>query len=194
MKYKTDLAYYLSFIILGLFPLAPFVIKPYLLVPLCLTSICCLSNAKTSYIEWKKVVFSCSLFGLFALGFFQSSDIDKAVELLLRLSPFLLMPIAFSAVPSVNFIRFKSIFVNTFISSCFVFCLLVIGYSLSLDSSELPYIFSYLRDKFWGYEEHPIYISLYLGVSMILLTQSTLKTSFKICFFYCFFIYSFVFI
>lgn len=179
MKHKTDLAYYLSFIILGLFPVAPFAIKPYLLAPLCLTSIYCLSNAKTSYVEWKKVVISSFLFGLFALGFFQSSDTDKAVELLLRLSPFLLLPIAFSAVPSADFLRFKSIFINTFISSCFVFCLLVIGYSLSLDSSDLPYIFSYLRDKFWGYEEHPIYISLYLGVSSILLIQSTLKTSLK---------------
>ena len=183
MKTNTHLAYSISFMILGLFPVAPFFIKPYLLAPICITSIIYFTKHKNAFNNYKKLGISSLLFAFFALGFFQSSNTDKSIELLLRLSPFLIIPFAFSVVPSPKFLTYKSMFINTFISSCFIFCLLVIGYSLSLDSNDLPYIFSYLRDKFWGYEEHPIYISLYLGISMILLTQSTIKKSLKFFFF-----------
>lgn len=183
LKLKNNLAYYISFIILGLFPIVPFSIKPYLLAPICLTSIVHSIKHKKHFGNLRFPGISCLLFLPFFISFFHSSDTNTAVDLLLRLSPFLLIPLAFSVAPVHHYESYKNGFINTFIVSCFFFCILICGYSLSLDSNDLPYIYSHIRDKFWGYEEHPIYISLYLGLSLILLVQSTLKKNIKFIFF-----------
>lgn len=161
--------YLISFVILGLFPIAPFKVKPFLIGPLVMISL--LHVFKTKKIEWQKVVVSTALFLVFSIGILYSSDFSRAIKLSGRLVPFLILPITYSLIPDKIYKTGTTLFLKVFIYSCTLFCILIFAYAISLNSTDLPYIYSYLSNKFWGYSDHPIYSSLYIGIALIALAH-----------------------
>jgi O-antigen ligase len=161
--------YNISFFCLGIFPLLPFNIKPYALAPLVLVTIFSYVTKSHPIKSSKKVAVSASLFFVFLLSTFNSSDMSRSIELIWRISPLLFMPLSMALVPKESYTRYQKLFSHIFIYSCAIFCVMMFIYASTLKSTNLPLIYSFIRDKFWGYEDHPIYISLYIGIALILL-------------------------
>lgn len=172
LNQKLRTSYLISFFVLGLLPAVPFSVKPYLLSPLFITSLINLIYKKNTEINYKKIVISSGVFLVFLLSSLYSTDLNQAIEILIRLLPFLILPFSFSFVPKRYYQQNFIIFKKTYIFSSFLFCFLIFFYSISLGVNDLPYIFSYISNEFWGFNDHPIYISLSLGVALILIAFS----------------------
>ena len=175
-KNKLESYYLIAFSLLGVFPIVPFIVKPFLLLPLLLTSLFNLCFINKSEINWKKIIISTSVFFLFIASACYSTDIDRAIKLLIRLSPFLVLPISFAMVPKAIYKKLTDVFVQVYTISCGLFCFVIFIYCKSLNSSDILYIYSYISNEFWGYEDHPIYISLYFGIALILLLFKNKKS------------------
>lgn len=176
LKTHLETYYLIAFAILGLFPLVPFIVKPFLLSPLVFVSLLNLSFTNKREINWKAVIISTSIFLLFLVSAFYSNESHIAIKLLIRLSPFLVLPISFSMVPKNIYSKVTDTFVNIYTISCGLFCFLVFIYCKSLNSSDILYVYSYVSNEFWGYEDHPIYISLYFGIALILILFKSKKS------------------
>lgn len=168
-KNKLETYYLISFSLLGIFPIVPLIVKPFLLVPLLLTSLFSLYLADKNDINWKKVTISTSIYFLFFLTTLYTTDADRAIKLLVRLLPLLILPISFAAVPKALYKKLTDAFIQIYIISCGIFCFIIFIYCMSLESTDIYTIYSFLSTKFLGYEDHPIYISLYIGIALILL-------------------------
>ena len=175
-KTKLETSYFIAFSLLGIFPIVPLIVKPFLLVPLLITSLFSLFLANKNEFEWKKTVISTSLYFLFALSALYTTDADRAIKLLIRLSPLLVLPFGFAIVPKAIFKKLTDVFIQVYIISCCLFCFVIFIYCISLDSTDIYTIYSFLSTKFLGYEDHPIYISLYLGIALILLLFKNKKS------------------
>lgn len=147
----------------------PFIVKPFLLAPLVFMTISKLILKHEQKIDFKKLIISSSIFLIFLLSSFYSSNYKLAVDMLLRLVPLVIIPFCFAIIEYSVYNRCLEIFKKTFIYSCVLLCLLTFVYCLYLNISDIQIIYSYITTQFWGYEEHPIYISLYLGIALILL-------------------------
>ena len=179
-KNKLEIYYLTAFSLLGIFPIVPLIVKPFLLVPLLLTSLYSLFLAGKNEVNWKKVTISTSIYFLFILSALYTTDADRAIKLLIRLLPLLILPISFAVVPKSLYKKFTDVFIQVYVISCCLFCFVIFIYSKTLNSSDIYYIYSYLRDKFWGYEDHPIYISLYLGIALIFILFKKKKSIYNI--------------
>jgi O-antigen ligase len=173
IRTNTDLkhGYLISFFLLGLFPIVPFFIKPFLLFPILLTSLINLIFCDVKNLGWKKIGVSSLIYLIFLVSALYSENTDRAIKLLLRLTPFLILPFSLGMVPQDIYKKCFNRFIRVYCISCCLFCLLIFAYSYSLNSSDLTYIYSYISNEFWGYEDHPIYISLYLGIALILIAS-----------------------
>ena len=175
-KTKLETSYLIAFSLLGLFPIVIFIIKPFLLVPLLAVSLYNLFFVGNSRVNWTKVLISSSIYLLFAFSMFYSTDFDRAIKMLIRLTPFLTLPIGFALVPKSIYNKLTEVFIKVYTISCSLYCFVILIYCISLKSTDIYYIYSYMSNKFWGYEDHPIYISLYFGIALILLLFKSKKT------------------
>ena len=175
-KNKLESYYLIAFSLLGIFPIVPFIVKPFLLLPLLFFSLINLYFINKTEINWKKIIISTSIFFLFIASAFYSTDIERAIKLLIRLSPFLALPISFGMVPKAIYARLTDVFIQVYTISCALLCFVIFIYCKSLNSSDILYVYSYISNEFWGYEDHPIYISLYCGIALILLLFKNKKS------------------
>ena len=175
-KNKLETYYVIAFFLLGIFPIVPLFVKPFLLFPLLLTALYSLYSVDKKAINWKKVIISTSIYFLFALTALYATDADRAVKLLVRLLPLLILPISFAAVPKALYKKLTDAFTQVYIISCGIFCFIIFFYCMSLESKDIYTIYSFLSTKFMGYEDHPIYISLYIGIALILLLFKNKKS------------------
>ncbi len=179
-KNKLETYYLIAFSILGIFPLVPLIVKPFLLVPLLLVGVLNLLTHNKPKVNWKKVLISTSLYLIFIVSALYTTNFDRAIKLLIRLSPFLVLPIGFAMVPEVLYKKLTDAFVQVYIISCGLFCFIILIYIETLSSTDIYVIYSYLSTQFWGYGDHPIYISLYLGIALILILFKNKKSVFNI--------------
>lgn len=179
-KKYFDRAYLISFFILGLFPAVPFFGKPFLVGPLVLTSLVCIFFRPLKEVNWKMLFANIGIFCVFLYSMFYSKDTEQANELILRLSPFLIFPIVFAIIPEEFYEKSTRLFFRVFTICCGLFCILIFVYAWWLPSDDIYYIYSYISKKFWGYREHPIYISLYFGIALIILLYYFKKSVFNI--------------
>ena len=182
-KNKLETYYLIAFSLLGIFPIVPFIVKPFLLLPLLLTSLFNLCLIEQSEVNWKKIIISTSIYLLFVVSTLYTTDIDRAIKLLIRLLPFLILPISFALVPKAIYKKLTDVFIQVYTISCGLFCVVIFIYSMSLDISDIYIIYSYISNNFWGYADHPIYISLYFGIALILILFKSKKSLLNIVLF-----------
>lgn len=175
-KNKLETYYVIAFSLLGIFPVVPFIVKPFLLLPLLLTSLFNVFVVNKNKINWKKIIVSTSIYFLFVVSTIYTADIDRAVKLLIRLAPLLVLPFSLALVPKAIYNKLTDIFVQVYTISCCLFCFIIFIYSLSLNISDIYIIYSYISNNFWGYADHPIYISLYFGIALILILFKSKKS------------------
>jgi len=172
--------YIACFFILGLFPVVPFSAKPFLLGPLALVSIFRLFFKPLQNIDWKMALANTGIFIVFLYSMFYSDNSGQASKQIIRLLPFLVLPFSFTLVPPEIYEKAKQLFFRVFTIGCGLFCILVFVYAYWLQSDDIGYIYSYISWHLWGYREHPIYISLYLGIALIILLYFPKKTPLNI--------------
>lgn len=165
-KYQHSIDF-ATFIFMGLFPAAPFKLKPYTIVPIIVFALYKIIFLKRKLRNVKYVIISSLFFFVLTFSFIYSHDINTAKNLALRLSPFLLLPFTFSVVDKVKISSLTQVFFKTFIFSCLLYTILVLVYLLSFDALDLPKIYAHIRDKFWGFNDHPIYISFTFSIAII---------------------------
>lgn len=182
-KNKLETYYLIAFSLLGAFPIVPFIVKPFLLAPLLLTSLYNLCFINKSKVNWKKVIISTSIYFLFLVSVIYSSDIGRAVKLLIRLLPFLVLPFSLALVPKELYEKLTDVFIQVFTISCGLFCVIIFIYCISLDTTDIYVLYSYISNNFWGYEDHPIYISLYFGIALILILFRSKKSTLNVVLF-----------
>lgn len=164
-------SYLASFFLLGLFPVAPFIVKPFLLFPILLISCINLLFFNVKNLDWKKIGIGIAIYLIFVISALYAENSSRAFKLLMRLTPFLILPLGLGIVPQQIYKKCFNSFIRVYCISCCIFCILILLYSFSLNSSNLVYIFSHISNEFWGFEDHPIYISLYLGIAIIIITS-----------------------
>lgn len=182
-KNKLETYYLIAFSLLGIFPVVPFIVKPFLLFPLLLTSLFNLCVFNKSKVNWKKIIISTSIYFLFIVSAFYSNDSDRAIKLLIRLAPFLILPFSLAMVPKAIYQKLTDVFIQVYIISCGLFCFIIFIYCKSLNISDIYILYSYISNNFWGYADHPIYISLYFGIALILILFKTKKSLLNIALF-----------
>ncbi|MDD3459345.1 MAG: O-antigen ligase family protein, partial [Weeksellaceae bacterium] len=173
-------AYQLAFFMLGLFPIVPFAAKPFLIVPLLLVSVLGVFFRLPRETDWKMLLVNSGIYLIFLISLLNSKDGEHAANLMIRLLPFLAFPLAFALIPPEFYEKSSRLFFRVFTICCVLFCLLIFVYVQWLPSDEIGYIYSHISKKFWGYREHPIYISLYLGIALIILLYYFKKNVYNI--------------
>lgn len=163
------------FFLFGLFPLLPFSLKPFIIVFAIIVGV-------YSVIIYKRVSFSrlhficCILFIMYAVSVFYSNDKAYALKRLETSLSLLILPITFILLSSVRIeddlkLRLEKLFQLIFYVSSVVFCVLMFSYVYQLgyyfDNVTYDYSMSYIEQDLWGFNEHPIYISIFLSVSLL---------------------------
>ena len=158
----------------GLFVLLPFKFKPYTVFAFVLLAL--ISKIKFNNglkFDWKSIL----IFNFFtvscALSLLYSNDLHRGFTILGRYVPLLLIPIAYSFLSSYTKQKFNQVFIKTFILASCLYSVLIFIYLFKLGyfSSEhdLSYCYSYITFEFYGINEHPIYISVYFSIALLLL-------------------------
>jgi len=168
-------AYLVSFFLMGLFPIVPFAAKPFLLGPLVFVSIFSLLFTSLKNIDWNTILINTGIFLVFFYSYFYSDNDSQANKQIIRLLPFLVLPFGFALVPKEIYYKASRLFFRVFTISCGIFCILIFVYTYYLHSDDIGYVYSHITFELWGYREHPIYISLYLGIALILLLWNSKK-------------------
>jgi O-antigen ligase len=118
------------------------------------------------------------------------TNIKVGFDFQIRILPFLIIPLFFSALKSEDLKVLKSKFISVFIYSSFFYSLLVWGYLYYIRSTThfraIEDLLSYITYGFFGINEHPIYLSCIFGVSIIFLFLKNNKS--KVDYFLIFFL------
>jgi O-antigen ligase len=168
-------------ILFGVFILVPFKLKPFLVV---FSLVYVLFNyTKTNY---KPYLFFLIYYLVVLLTLFYCNNLENGINLLIRLLPFIIMPLFFSVLKKDELTQLKHNFIRIFIYSNFIYSILIWAYlmfiRLTTPLRTLDHLLSYITNEFYGLNDHPIYISCFLGISLIflLLKEKKNKTDYFI--------------
>lgn len=162
----------------GLFPLLPNNLKPVLIFAITF-------YALINYTKVKKHIFLKTLpitivFFVYSTFFLFSTNKENGVSLLIRMLPLLLVPSTFFLFLEYNVDKLK-LLKNTFIFSSCIYSILILFYLNYLGcfnhetSFEIGY--SHIINDFFIFNDHPIYISTYLSITIIILIIYPYKNS-----------------
>ena len=158
----------------GLFVLLPFKLKPYTVFAFVLLALFSKIKFKNRLkCDWKSIL----IYNFFtissALSLFYSNDLHRGFTILGRYVPLLLIPIAYSFLSNYTKQKFNQVFIKTFILASCLYCVLIFIYLFKLgyfsNQHDLSYCYSYITFEFYGINEHPIYISVYFSIALLLL-------------------------
>ncbi|MBW4358927.1 O-antigen ligase family protein [Flavobacterium taihuense] len=158
----------------GLFVLLPFKLKPYTVFAFVLLALFSKIKFKNRLkCDWKSILIYNFFTICCALSLFYSNDLHRGFTILGRYVPLLLIPIAFSFLSSDTKEKFNQIFIKTFILASCLYSVLIFIYLFKLgyfsNEHDLSYCYSYITFEFYGINEHPIYISVYFSIALLLL-------------------------
>ncbi|WP_299208258.1 O-antigen ligase family protein [uncultured Dokdonia sp.] len=179
-------------ILVGLFPLVPFHKKPFIVVALLLASI--LHAKKFPKLVFKTHYLINAIVPLLCLlSLLITENIDYGINRFVKLLPLLAFPVAsylFSGLVEKKgvFKKIEKKVFTIYFLSLIIYCLLMYYYiyGLGFFSGKVSYAYSlsYVQGYFfWGLHEHPIYISLYLAIGILLSRKFFLwykKTLYKV--------------
>ena len=185
----TDLILKIVAYLFGMFILFPNRVKPYLILILFLVSCFLYKKSNLKFILNKGlplfVLFSTYLFSLL-----YSSEMATGINLILRITPLVILPFAFSVIGISNTQMFFSNFKKSFIISLVIYTFFIFLYLYKLNCifgiNNLNYGYSYITNEFYGINDHPIYISSYFCIGLLTIIYD--KKSNKYFSFFAFFI------
>jgi O-antigen ligase len=165
----------------GMFVFVPNRIKPYLILILFLT---CVFTHKIDNIK-RLIRLALPLLVLFFMYFFSlfyTSDLNQGVILIIRMLPIIILPFSFSVIGINDTEIFFSKFKKTFIFCLVAYSLFILFYLYKLDclfgKNSLNYGYSYITNEFYGFNDHPIYISSYYCLGLLLIIYEKKKNIF----------------
>lgn len=166
---------FLFFLLMGLFPLIPFHLKSMLLVLALLIGI--FIFIKTRKIEFSRAYFyNCLLFVPFLTSLIYSENFNYGLQKIITMSSLVLIPFFFLLISKLNenvkyIIKYEKLFFYTFYLSSIIYCFLLFFYIYNIgffnDTPNYDLTISYIVNEFWFFNEHPIYISIFLSVSIL---------------------------
>ncbi len=174
-KLLHDKLVFVIFFLLGLFPILPFSLKPF-------TIVIAIIYGVYSFLKEKKVSFSklhiisILLFFLCVISIIYSADKAYALKKLETTLSIVIVPVFFILISSINtkskdVLKYETIFQITFYVSSILFCLIMFAYiwQLGYYNGQVTYDYSisYIEQMLWGFNEHPIYISIFLSISIL---------------------------
>jgi O-antigen ligase len=162
----------------GMFVFVPNRMKPYLVLILFLT---CLITCRI--VNIKKLITSALpmlvLFFMYLFSLFYTSDLNLGIVLIIRMFPMIILPFSFSVIGTDNTEVFFSNFKKTFIFSLVAYSLFILFYLYKLDclfgNNSLNYGYSYITNEFYGFNDHPIYISSYYCLGLLIIIYEKKK-------------------
>jgi O-antigen ligase len=173
---KEKVVFSIAFIC-GIFLLIPFKIKPIVAFSMLLFLF-----FKSKKINFKEVLVLNLLFFSYCFSLFYCFDTKTGLDYLVRVLPLFSIPLCYTFLENKIQLKFNTIFYKTFILSSVVYVFLIFLYMSQIGyfagDKDLYVSYSFLTYQFWGFYEHPIYISLALGLSIILLTEHNFKYKF----------------
>ncbi len=170
---------YIVFFFMGLFPILPFHFKP---VPI----IFALIIGFYIFFKQRGMVYSayyfynCLLLIPYLISLLYSKDFDYGIRKVGTMSSLVLMPFFFLLISKINNkekkgFKFEKLFITTFYLSSIFFCgtLFIYIYSIGFFNNTATYdlTMSYIEHKLWVFNEHPIYASIFLSLSIIFSVQ-----------------------
>jgi O-antigen ligase len=184
MKTKLINSLLIVFLLLGLIPLLPFYIKP-------IGIIAALALGIVVVIYKKGITFSffffnnILLFILYVVSCFYSDDKQYALKYIETSLPFILFPVFFLFISKLEISKQKwkqleNIFYNVYFIASTIYAIMIFAYIYHLGyfSGEVTYdlCISWLRAYFWGFQNHPIYASLFLGIAILFAIKLIIKS------------------
>lgn len=178
-------------VIFGGFIFVPNKLKPYLLVLLIFFTL--LNKIKPKLLDFFCKVLPISfLFILYSFSLIYSDNIKEGGILVFRMLPLLIVPISFFYMDRSVSKIFFDFFIKSFIISLSFYSVLIFFYLNHLgcftQDSSFGYGYSKITNDFYGINEHPIYISTYFSVGLLMLLKNPFKfKSISIILFICIF-------
>lgn len=165
----------------GLFILLPFKIKPFTVLLFFILSLFSVINSKSRVkIETKTLVIYWLFFIGYAISLLFSENIQRALLILVRCVPLLIIPVAYSFLTFETKKQFNQLFRKTFIVATSLYSILIFIYLFQLGyfshKHDLYYCYSYITYEFWGLNEHPIYLSVYFSISLFFILMEGFKS------------------
>lgn len=169
----------------GMFVFFPNKTKPYLILILFLVS-CILFKTNDFKLLLRKGLPLLVLFLTYSFSLFYTQDLSSGIDLLIRMTPFIILPFTFSLMGIDNTQCFFNKFKKAFIYSLVIYTLFIFLYLYKLDcllgSNNLNYGYSFIMNEFYGINDHPIYISSYLCLGLFIIINDK-KTNKYLSFF-----------
>ncbi len=173
---KEKIVFAVAFIC-GMFLIIPFKIKPIIAISMLLFLF-----FKSKNINFKEVLVLNLLFISYCFSLFYCFDTKTGLDYLVRVLPLFSIPLCYAFLENKIQLKFNTIFYNTFILSSVLYVLLIFLYMAQIGyfvgDKDLYVSYSFLTYQFWGLNDHPIYTSLALGLSIILLIEHNFKNKF----------------
>lgn len=176
------------FFLFGLFPLLPFSLKPIpIIVALFFGIYTFIINKKLSFS--KLHIISSLLFFIYVGSIVYSTDKDYALKRLETTFSMFIIPLIFILLSSIdiknkNLLKYEFVFQITFYVSSILFCLIMFAYIWQLgyynNKVTYDYSISYIEQDLWGLNDHPIYVSIFLSISLIFSFKLYSKKNLKI--------------
>jgi O-antigen ligase len=165
----------------GLYVLLPFKIKPITVFVFFIWSLVYIRKNKIKQkFNLKILALASTFFLIYAVSLLFSENVQKAITVLVRCIPIVVIPLAYFLLTHEARIQFNQIFKKTFIIAASVYSCLVFFYLFQLgyfsQKHDLFYCYSYITHEFWGFNEHPIYLSLFFAVALFFLLMEGFKS------------------
>lgn len=172
-------------ILMGIFVFIPLKLKPVIVV-FCIIFI--FFNFKKNF-DLKNYLFFYCYFFLVNITLIYCNNFDNGIKLTIRTLPILVIPYFFSILNDNEKKKLRDNFIKYFIFSNFIYSLLIWPYLAYVKATTtlktLDHLLSYITYEFFGFNDHPIYISSFFAVSIIFLIfkENKNKTDYFMLFF-----------
>ncbi|HFS67517.1 MAG TPA: O-antigen ligase domain-containing protein [Flavobacteriia bacterium] len=171
--YYTFFGFFLF--LMGLLPLLPFHQKPIgLVIGLLFGLVFWIKNIKVQFI--KQYFLNALPFFIYFIGMVNSKNTTFVFHYLETNLPLVLFPLVFILFSNLTFSKEQQkkwivFFYQIYIYSAAIFSILIFMYAFYLgyfsNKVSYSYLMSYFVGNFWGFHDHPIYISLILSIAIL---------------------------
>ena len=181
--------HYYAIFMFTLFPLLPNKIKGLPVVFLFLVTLYLSIKEKRYSYPFKRVLLFSSLFVVLITSLTYTESFTRIDQTLSTRLSLLIVPISFGFLETtdrkLNF-NFLEIFITLLVVFHFIFCvwIAIYLYQLGFYSNEMNlYVaVSYITNEMWYVKQHPIYVSIFISISIIVILCYVLKLNKKIVF------------
>ncbi|MCF6139760.1 O-antigen ligase family protein [Flavobacterium sp. K77] len=165
----------------GLYVLLPFKVKPLIVFVFFIWSLFYIrKNEIKKKVNLKTLVLASTFFLIYAVSLLFSENIQKGITVLVRCIPIVAIPLGYLFLTHDARIQFNQIFKKTFIIAASIYSCLVYFYLFQLgyfsQKHDLFYCYSFITYEFWGFNEHPIYLSLFFSVALFFILMQGFKS------------------